>query len=390
MLRRSISSLRDIPIDSIVPGPYNSRSSYSASNIREMASSLECNGQIVPIRVRPSPKIEGKFELIYGHRRYFAARSLNWKSIRAEVGMATEDEMLEQSLVENLERKELSDYEKALIFERINKEFSKTFEQIGHIVGYSKQHISNCVSMLKLFDAQTLSARPEIREALNHITEHHARILARVTDVVTRANLLLLVVKEKLTVADLNNMASKLRGWFPLSDSTAAERKLELKKEKENGSKNKDIGDITEIVLTIYRLAEVGDFQKIMQMDIYDDNFNFYSAFLPFEKVEGGNVQQMLHSVFGEILPRFVTKVNELRVNVYDNFGIVTLTVSHFEKFSNKQFEAVRGSMIFRKVGSKWRIIHEHWSRGASESIGKIRDEAVRTTLRIEGRNARS
>jgi ParB family chromosome partitioning protein len=92
---------------------------------------LKENGQLVRIHVRPSEKYPGKYDLIYGHRRFLAAKKLSWKTIKAEIEDATEEEMAIQSLVENVQREDLSDYEKTLFFQKLSTEFKMTYQQIG-------------------------------------------------------------------------------------------------------------------------------------------------------------------------------------------------------------------------------------------------------------------
>ena len=107
--------LVDLPVDKIETNPYNPRSNFAGLN--DLVSSLETNGQLSPIRVRVSPKGKDKYQLVFGHRRFMAAKKLDWKTIRAEVVSASEEKMAIESLIENLDRKDLSDYEKGLMFD---------------------------------------------------------------------------------------------------------------------------------------------------------------------------------------------------------------------------------------------------------------------------------
>ena len=131
----------DLPVNMIDHSPYNSRLKYSSTSIEEMANSMKSNGQLVTIKVRPNPTDNNRYELVFGHRRFLAAKKLGWKTIRAEVVDATNEDVLMQSLVENFEREGISDYEKALIFSTLNTKFNKTYEEIGKGLGISKQHV---------------------------------------------------------------------------------------------------------------------------------------------------------------------------------------------------------------------------------------------------------
>lgn len=324
-----------------------------------MAASLQRNGQLIPIKVRQSVCEPGKYEVVCGHRRFFAAKSLGWKSIRAELCSLTEHNMIDESLIENLEREDLSDFDKALIFERINTDFHMTYEQIGEMVGLSKQHVSNCIALLRLFSKETLAARPEIREALFHITEHHGRVLSKVADPSTRESLLLLVVKQNLTVAALGNMACRLKSWF--SPTIQLSQDIATKYQANDGSVEKDIQQIKEIVLERFRLLECGDLSSML-MDVYDEKFSFYSAYPPLDRVEGAEIRPRLRSIFEEISTNLTITVKDLNVDLYDDTAVVTLTRCHRHKCSQKKNEQFRGSLILRKRHGKWRFIHEHWS----------------------------
>ena len=105
---------------------------------------------------------------------------MKWKSIRAELVEATDFEMMTQSLMENFGREDITDYEKAVVFNKLNKDFGKTYDDIGKIAGISKSHISGYISMLRMFDQQDLLSNPRLAESMLKITEHHARILTRV------------------------------------------------------------------------------------------------------------------------------------------------------------------------------------------------------------------
>ena len=88
---------------------------------------------------------------MYGHRRIRAYRTLGLEAIPAEVGDFTNEESIQKSLIENVMRENLSDYEKAVTFQRMNEDFGKSYVEIAALLGYSKTHICNYFRMLKLF-----------------------------------------------------------------------------------------------------------------------------------------------------------------------------------------------------------------------------------------------
>ena len=206
-----MSMVEDIPLSLIIDNPFNSRKQYDPNGIYQLAESLRETGLLNPVSVRSN---NDKFELVFGHRRSRAARLLNWKSVRAEVVEATDEQMLQISLVENLHRENLSDFETALSFKRLCTEFGKTYEQVGQMVGLSKSHVSNFMRMAQLFDDDTMTRNPDLAQELYKISEHHARVLAQIPEQRERMSALRIAAAENLSVRDLQKMIQRLQGWF--------------------------------------------------------------------------------------------------------------------------------------------------------------------------------
>jgi ParB/RepB/Spo0J family partition protein len=144
--------LSEIDLEAIIENPYNSRRESDASEIGSLAKSLDQLGQLAAVRVRASRTQPGKYELVFGHRRVLGAKKLGWKTIRAEVMEMTDEQMVLQSLAENVSRSDLSDFEKGTSFDVIHRQFNKTYDEIGKLTGFAKTHICNYVRMTKLFD----------------------------------------------------------------------------------------------------------------------------------------------------------------------------------------------------------------------------------------------
>ena len=192
--------------------PLNTRLTYDQEQISLLASSLQKHGILSPIKVRP---VGEKFQIVYGHRRVRAAKSLGWSSILADVEPFPDNEMLELSLVENVQRTNLSDYEKGLAFSKIHNEFGVNLKEIGRIIGRSESHVSNYIRMTQLFDKTYLVKYPNILRDMCIISEHHARLLLMIEDIDTRVSALKMVVSQNLSVRDLERIIHRLRGWFP-------------------------------------------------------------------------------------------------------------------------------------------------------------------------------
>ncbi|MGI0078109.1 MAG: ParB/RepB/Spo0J family partition protein [Nitrososphaerales archaeon] len=350
-----------IPLNLIEWNPYNSRVEYSDSSIRRLHNSLKNHGQLVTIKVRACPKHNGKYELVYGHRRFLAAKRLNWKTIRAEIIEADEDRMATESLIENFERDELSDFEKALTFQRLNKDFHKSYEQIGNLLGISRQHVSNYVSMLNLFSFDYLSSRPGLTESVHKLTEHHARILSRVNDNDARADLVIRTMKEKLSVRDLSRIIGRLRSWFR---SNAKPRITEEPFDDDSSTEALEREKISSLIVNKLRLIHSGDFKSLESMQIFDERFSLYSAFPPFDKVEKDYAMSKVRNWSYEIAPKLACKISDFKVDLFGDMALSTLTVSYSGLLQGRELKMrAGGTIISIKRDGEWKIRHEHWSR---------------------------
>lgn len=211
-----VSVIEQISVDSIEPGPCQTRLFGYDASIDSLAKSLRNVGQLAPVRLRPHPTREGVFQIIYGHRRWAAAKKLGWKTIHAEVSSAGDEHTALLALIENLERKDLSDYEKAVLFETLHTRFEKTYEEIGKMIGKTKQYVANHAAMLRLFDDDTLE-EPGARDILHYLSEHHARILLRLGEPKDRLAYARLVVEEGLCVRETDKLIGRRHGKFARS-----------------------------------------------------------------------------------------------------------------------------------------------------------------------------
>jgi ParB family transcriptional regulator, chromosome partitioning protein len=356
----------EIPLESIEWNPYNSRLHYSDSNIRRLNLSLSKHGQLVPVKVRPSLKHEGKFELVYGHRRFLAAKNLGWKSIRADVVKADESQMIFESLIENLEREELSDYEKAVTLKKLNRDFHLTYEQVGALLGLSKQHVGNYIAMLNLFDQDFLAAKTDAIEYLHQVTEHHARILGRVKDPSVRFDLLERIVKENISVRELSAIVGRLRSWFRSNDSQriSDEPGESLPKLSSFSYEGEQREQILSLIVNKLRLIHSGDFKSVENMQIFDDSFSLFSAFPPFEKIEKNYALSRVKNWSYELAPRLAYKVSDFEAEILNDVAFATLTLSYSGTFHDRQIKMrAGGTIILVRKSGKWKIRHEHWSR---------------------------
>lgn len=318
------------------------------------------NGQLVTVRLRASADVKGRYELIYGHRRFLAAKKLGWKVIRAEVVNADDEDVLKQSLIENFEREGISDYEKARIFATLNTRFNRTYEEIGESLGISKQHVGSYLAMLRLFDQSELVSSPELGEAVYQITEHHARILSRVNDKKTRADLTLMTVKQDLSVRDLANMVAHLRSWFPTGERVDESQILD----RDDANATTDVEKITRVVFEKFKLAQSGDFEGFKKLHLVGAGFSLFDSYPPFERFDESRAISREEEWIHTKLPKYSWKIDDLKITVLGQTALTTLRVKYYRnKEMAKAKRLVRGTLVFVKKDDSWKILHEHWSK---------------------------
>jgi len=160
--------IQKLPLDRIVPSPLQPRLDFPVEHLNELVESIRERGIIQPLIVR---QVDGTYELIAGERRWRAARELGLADAPAIVREATDREVLELALIENLQREGLNPIEEAAAYEKLHRDFNLTQEEISRRVGKSRASVANSMRLLDLAeDAQSL---------LKHgrISVGHAKVL---------------------------------------------------------------------------------------------------------------------------------------------------------------------------------------------------------------------
>ena len=171
-------SLQQIRLDTISPNPYQPRTAWNQQELEDLAESIRANGVIQPILVRPA---NAGFELIAGERRFRAAQLASLKTIPALVRQATDRQLLELTLVENIHRANLNPIERAKAYQNYTTTFSMTQTEAAERLGEDRSVIANYLRLLDLPE--------EIKQMLitGQLTMGHARaILALPTDELRR------------------------------------------------------------------------------------------------------------------------------------------------------------------------------------------------------------
>lgn len=141
-------SAQEIPIDSIDPNPYQTRRRINEPALEELTESIRASGVVQPVILRPTAN--GRFQLVAGERRWHASRRAGKTMIPAVVRQISNEQAMEITIIENLQREDLNPMEQARAFERLSREFSLTQEQIASRTGKDRASIANFIRLLKL------------------------------------------------------------------------------------------------------------------------------------------------------------------------------------------------------------------------------------------------
>jgi ParB family chromosome partitioning protein len=191
--RATHAQIREVPVNRILPNPAQPRLSYEEDSLVELADSIREHGVLQPILVRP---VGSQFELIAGERRWRASRMAQRDSIPAIVVEFDDETALEVSIIENLQREDVSPLEEAAMFRKMT-DLGYSLRQLAQKIGKDKGYVENRIRLAE--------APPEIRElvSLRKDTLSHAYELMKVGDERTRRRLARKVAAGELTLSRL-------------------------------------------------------------------------------------------------------------------------------------------------------------------------------------------
>ena len=141
----------EIALDRIERNPGQTRTSFDEAKLAELAQSIAATGVVQPVVVRELP--DGRYQLIMGERRWRASQMAGKAAIPAIVRQVSDEQALEMTIVENLQRADLNPMEQARAFERLSREFHLTQEQVAARTGKDRASIGNFIRLLKLPDS---------------------------------------------------------------------------------------------------------------------------------------------------------------------------------------------------------------------------------------------
>lgn len=200
MENTSSDEVREIPVNEVRPNPYQPRKTFNEDALNELAESIKNYGVFQPIIVKKS--IKG-YDLIAGERRLRASRIAGMEKIPAIVKEFTDEQMREISLLENIQRENLTAIELAWAYKGIIDNLDITQEDLAKKIGKSRSHITNTLGLLNLPE--------EVQKKIldGEISMGHARVLSKMDDEEEVTTLADKVIKNNISVHDLEEISKK-------------------------------------------------------------------------------------------------------------------------------------------------------------------------------------
>ena len=210
---------QEIAVDLIDPNPYQTRRQINETALAELAESVRASGVVQPVVLRPAGN--GRFQLVAGERRWLASKRAGKSTVPAVVRQISNEQAMEITIVENLQREDLNPMEQARAFERLSREFGLTQEQIAARTGKDRASIANFIRLLKLPDG--------LQDALESgaISFGHGKVLLGLAgfpeqlDQAARE-----VIEKQLSVRQTEDLVSRLLS--PETMPTKAEKTAEI------------------------------------------------------------------------------------------------------------------------------------------------------------------
>jgi len=213
----STATPSSVPLAAIHPNPFQPRQHFAEAAIDELARSISEKGILQPLLVRP---MNGGYELIAGERRFRAAQRIGLETVPVTVREASDGEVLEIALIENIQRENLNPIEEAYAYRRLIEEFELTQDEIAQRVGKDRSTVANTLRLLQL--------PPEVQQEIERgaLSAGHARALVGLNSDVARIELAREVLARRLTVRETEKLAKRTARPTVDDDLQAAEQRL--------------------------------------------------------------------------------------------------------------------------------------------------------------------
>ena len=197
-------TVRQVSIDSVQPCPSQPRKDFERQPLEELAESIKVNGILQPMVARTTEG--GQLELIAGERRWRAAQIAGLETVPVIVREASDSQVLELALVENLQREDLNPIEEAQGYALLMEAFNLTQEATAQRVGKSRAAVANAVRLLNLSEPLQTHLRQ------GRLSVGHAKVILGLDDAKQQTLVANRVIKESLSVRETEDLVDKLQG----------------------------------------------------------------------------------------------------------------------------------------------------------------------------------
>ena len=207
-----------LKISQIEPNRNQPRRSFDEDALEELSQSIKEHGVLQPILVRP--QIYGGYQIVAGERRYRASRMAGLTEIPAIIKELSDSETMQIALIENLQRRDLSDLEEAKGYQTLMDEYGFSQEDVARTVGKSRSAVANTLRLLGLPD--------DVKELLDQgkLSAGHARALLIVEDDKIAVDTARKIVSDGLSVRETEKLVKKTESAAPQKKKTSSVKKV--------------------------------------------------------------------------------------------------------------------------------------------------------------------
>ncbi len=196
-----------LPISRIKPNPNQPRKAFNEEKLAEMAESLRQYGLVQPlvvIKTKDSPEKDPCYEIVAGERRWRAAQLANLEELSCIIRELSPEEIVEISLIENIQREDLNIMEEAETYRQLMESFGHTQGDLARRLGKSRPYIANTLRLLNL--------EPSLKSLLQegHLSPGHGRALLMVGDTALRLKMAKRIITGKLSVRQAEDLARQI------------------------------------------------------------------------------------------------------------------------------------------------------------------------------------
>lgn len=229
----SDETVQTLKLENLIPNPYQPRKKFDKRALNDLTESIKVSGVFQPIIVRQPNKKENKFEILAGERRFRASKAAGKETIPAIVRDATDEQMMEIAVKENLQREDLNPLEEAKAYEMLMTHLDITQVEVSRRLGKSRPYIANYLRLLNL--------PAEVKEMLQkgQLSMGQARTLLAVKNKTELIKLAKKVADETLTVRQLEKLIAALNPKEDKKKKSNSFRKSPYLKESEDRLQDK-------------------------------------------------------------------------------------------------------------------------------------------------------